>query len=79
MCQMDKYRNKKIKSMDFFEVQAIGERILHYIEQNKYELIFKTAKDICKDLNVSHYKYKFYLEVYKKYISETKILKSKNN
>lgn len=68
------YRAKKIKKMDKFEVQAIGEKILDYVERNKYELIFKSAKDICADLNVSHYKFKFYLEIYKKYVYEFKII-----
>ena len=56
--------------MDKFEVQAIGEKILDYVEKNKYELIYKSTKDICTDLNVSHYKFKFYIEIYKKYVHE---------
>lgn len=64
------YRTKKINKMDKFEVQAIGEKILDYVEKNKYELIYKSTKDICTDLNVSHYKFKFYIEIYKKYVHE---------
>ncbi|RTL02322.1 MAG: hypothetical protein EKK57_02255 [Proteobacteria bacterium] len=66
------YRIKKIKRMDKFEVQAIGEKILDYVEKSKYSLIFKSKKQICDELNLSHYKLKFYLEVYKKYIKDYK-------
>lgn len=73
MTDIGKYRTKKIKKMDGFEIQAIGEKILDYVEKNKYELIFKSTRQICNDLNISHYKYKFYLEIYKKYVYEAKI------
>ncbi len=66
------YRIKKIKKMDKFEVQAIGEKVLEYVEKSKYSLIFKSKKQICDDLNLSHYKLKFYLEVYKKYLKDYK-------
>ncbi len=73
MTDIGKYRTKKIKKMDKFAIQAIGEKILDYVEKNKYELIFKSTRQICADLNISHYKYKFYLEIYKKYVCESKI------
>lgn len=63
------YRIKQIRKLDKFEIQAIAERIIDYIESNKYQLIFKTTKQICQELNISHYKFKFYLEVYKKYLN----------
>lgn len=66
------YRSKKIRKMDKFEVQAVGEKILDYLEKNKYLLLFKSTKQVCHDLNLSHYKYKFYLEVFKKYLKEHK-------
>lgn len=63
------YRLKQIRKLDKFEIQAIAERIIDYIENNKYQLIFKTTKQICQELNISHYKFKFYLEVYRKYLN----------
>lgn len=66
------YRIKKIKKMDKFEIQAIGEKIIDYMEENKYLLLLKSTKQVCQDLDLSHYKFKFYLEVYKRYLKEYK-------
>lgn len=55
--------------MDRFEVQAIVNKINDYLEKNKQFLLFKTTAQICTDLKVSHYKYKFYLEIYQKYLN----------
>ena len=74
MTNIRKYRTKKIEKMDGFEIQAIGGKILDYVERNKYELIFKSTKQICAELNVSHYKYKFYIEIYRRYVSEAKLI-----
>jgi tRNA G26 N,N-dimethylase Trm1 len=64
MCASD-YRKKQIKKLDKFEKEAIAKRILEYVENNKLRLIFLSTKQICKELNISHYKFKFFLEVYK--------------
>ncbi len=55
--------------MDKFEMQAIVDKINDYLEKNKQLLLFKTTAQICKDLKVSHYKYKFYLEIYQNYLN----------
>lgn len=72
MTGIGEYRTRKIKKMDKFEIQAIGEKIIDYMEKNKYLLLFKSTKQLCHDLDLSHYKFKFYLEVYKRYLKEYK-------
>jgi hypothetical protein len=64
----NEYRVKKIKKMDKFEIQAVAEKLVDYQEKNKHILLFKTTKQVCDDLNLSHYKFKFYLEIYRKYL-----------
>jgi hypothetical protein len=64
----NEYRIKKIKNMDKFEIQGVAEKLIDYQEKNKHILLFKTTKQVCMDLNLSHYKFKFYLEIYRKYL-----------
>jgi hypothetical protein len=66
----NEYRVKKIKKMDKFEIQGVAEKLIDYIDKNKDLLLFKTTAQICKDLKISHYKYKFNLEIYRKYLKQ---------
>lgn len=65
---IQKYRLNKIKNLDKYEIEAIAKKVIDYVELNKYRLIFLTHKQICEELNISHYKLKFYLEVYNQYL-----------
>lgn len=65
---IQKYRSNKIKKLDKYEIEAIAKKVIDYVELNKYRLIFLTHKQVCEELNISHYKLKFYLDVYKKYL-----------
>ncbi len=64
----NEYRVKKIRNMDKFEIRGVAEKLIDYQEKNKHILLFKTTKQVCMDLNLSHYKFKFYLEIYRKYL-----------
>lgn len=68
----NEYRIKKIRKMDKFEIQGVAEKLIDYQEKSKHILLFKTTKQVCDDLNLSHYKFKFYLEIYRKYLKEQK-------
>lgn len=68
MIGVNEYRIQKIKKMDKFEIQAVAEKLIDYIDKNKHLLLFKTTAQICNDLKISHYKYKFNLEIYRKYL-----------
>lgn len=68
----NEYRVKKIRKMDKFEIQGVAEKLIDYIDKNKHLLLFKTTAQICNDLKISHYKYKFSLEIYRKYLKEQK-------
>ena len=65
---IQKYRSNKIKNLDKYEIEAIAKKVIDYVELNKFRLLFLTNRQICEELNISHYKLKFYLEVYKQYL-----------
>lgn len=65
---IQKYRSNKIKNLDKYEIEAIAKKVIDYVELNKYRLLFLTNRQICEELSISHYKLKFYLEVYKQYL-----------
>ena len=68
MC-IKNYRANKIRKLDKYEIEAVAKKIIDYIEINKFRLLFLTKKQICEELNISHYKLKFYLDIYRNYIS----------
>lgn len=65
---VNEYRIQKIKKMDKLEIKFVAEKLINYIDKNKHLLLFKTTAQICSDLKISHYKYKFNLEIYRKYL-----------
>lgn len=55
MC-IKNYRANKIRKLDKYEIEAVAKKIIDYIEINKFRLLFLTKKQICEELNISHYK-----------------------